>query len=441
MNTLLRRRLRVARRTLRGPPLCPAHARGFELRHPGAAEAHRAARDHLLCRRPSCARGVPHRADRGSGPTRARGTRARPRFSTAPRRATCPLRELARTAHGPLRHQGDPGPRPHHLGRTAGPRPHRQAAHQSRATSSSPRSRRSWERSRPSPPTRLATSPSPIDDDGMRVDDLEEALRAGPKFLYVLPNFQNPSGTTLSLARRNAWSSWPAATARPSWRTTLTASSATRASTCPRWSRSTPNTMAAPTASAPSGAACCTSARLSKVLAPGLRLGWVVAPEEVIAKLVQLKQGTDLHTSTFTQMVAYEAARGGFIDQHVPSSAGLPTSAATPCSARLERHFPPGVRWTKPQGGLFLWVTLPSGLDSARLLEEALEKKVAFVPGAPFFPWGVGQRPSASTSRTARPSASKRACAGSGSCWPGPRVDMRLASSPRVGFAPEAGRI
>ena len=129
---------------------------------------------------------------------------------------------------------------------------------------------------------------------------------------------------------------------------------------------------------------------LSKVLAPGLRLGWVVAPEEVIAKLAQLKQGTDLHTSTLTQMVAYETALGGFIDQHVRFIRRVYRERRDAMLAAMDRSFPAGVRWTRPQGGLFLWVTLPQGLDSARLLEDALERKVAFVPGAPFFPRGGG---------------------------------------------------
>jgi 2-aminoadipate transaminase len=129
---------------------------------------------------------------------------------------------------------------------------------------------------------------------------------------------------------------------------------------------------------------------LSKVLAPGLPLGWVVAPEEVIAKLAQLKQGADLHTSTLTQMVAYETALGGFIDQHVGFIRRVYRERRDAMLAAMDRSFPAGVRWTRPEGGLFLWVTLPSGLDSARILEEALERKVAFVPGASFFPRGGG---------------------------------------------------
>ena len=128
----------------------------------------------------------------------------------------------------------------------------------------------------------------------------------------------------------------------------------------------------------------------SKILAPGLRLGFVVAPEEVIARLVQLKQGADLHTSTFTQMVVHEAARDGFLDRHVPVIRKVYRERRDTMLAAMDRHFPQSVRWTRPQGGLFLWATLPQGIDSAKVLEEALRNKVAFVPGAAFFPRGGG---------------------------------------------------
>ena len=126
---------------------------------------------------------------------------------------------------------------------------------------------------------------------------------------------------------------------------------------------------------------------------------------------MQLKQGTDLHTSTFTQMVAYEAARGGFLDRHVPLIRRVYGERLKAMLGALERHFPQGARWTRPQGGLFLWVTLPEGCDSERLLEEALLAKVAFVPGRSFFPSGGGSSTLRLTSPTARPSVSRRASA------------------------------
>jgi 2-aminoadipate transaminase len=106
-----------------------------------------------------------------------------------------------------------------------------------------------------------------------------------------------------------------------------------------------------------------------------------------------MKQGADLHSSTFCQMVAYEVAKDGFLDQHVRRIREVYGERRNAMLAALERHFPPEVRWTKPQGGLFLWITLPEGLDSTALLKEALDKeRVAFVPGASFFPRGGGER-------------------------------------------------
>jgi 2-aminoadipate transaminase len=132
---------------------------------------------------------------------------------------------------------------------------------------------------------------------------------------------------------------------------------------------------------------------LSKTLAPGLRVAWVVAPESVITRLVQMKQGADLHSSTLCQMVAYEVARDGFLDRHVRRIREVYGARRNAMLKALERHFPAEVRWTKPNGGLFLWVTLPEGLGSTALLKQALEReRVAFVPGAAFFPRGGGER-------------------------------------------------
>jgi 2-aminoadipate transaminase len=117
-----------------------------------------------------------------------------------------------------------------------------------------------------------------------------------------------------------------------------------------------------------------------------------VGPETVIRKLVQVKQGTDLHTSTFCQMVAHEVARQGFLDRHVRDVRQVYGERRDAMLAALARHFPEGVTWTRPQGGLFLWVSLPPPLDSGRVFEAALREKVAFVPGASFFPRGGGER-------------------------------------------------
>jgi 2-aminoadipate transaminase len=223
----------------------------------------------------------------------------------------------------------------------------------------------------------------PVDDDGLQSDHLEEALRAGPKFMYLLPNFQNPAGVTLSLERRRDIIAMadhygiPIVEDDPYGQLRyegehlppLFVLDRENARDDDGYERG--NVIYLST--------------FSKTLAPGLRLGWIVAPVEVIAKLVQIKQAADLHTSTFTQMVAYEVARGGFLDSHVRHLRDVYRVRRDAMLAALQEHFPPGVAWTRPHGGLFLWVTLPEGMDSHTLLEEAVRQKVAFVPGDPFF--------------------------------------------------------
>jgi len=131
----------------------------------------------------------------------------------------------------------------------------------------------------------------------------------------------------------------------------------------------------------------------SKTLAPGLRMAWIAAPKEVIQRFVQAKQGTDLQCSTFDQMVAYEVGRGGFLDRHVLRIRQVYGHRRDVMLDALQKAFPDpslGVRWTRPEGGLFLWASVPEWMDTADLLKEAVKEKVAFVPGAPFFPGGGG---------------------------------------------------
>ena len=102
----------------------------------------------------------------------------------------------------------------------------------------------------------------------------------------------------------------------------------------------------------------------SKILAPGLRLGWIIAPPEVIRKLVQAKQGADLHTATFNQVVAHEVGKGGFLDQHVKLIRKVYRERRDVMLDALEEFMPEGVKWTHPEGGLFLWATLPEYMDA-----------------------------------------------------------------------------
>jgi 2-aminoadipate transaminase len=123
----------------------------------------------------------------------------------------------------------------------------------------------------------------------------------------------------------------------------------------------------------------------SKLLGPGLRLGWAIAPEPLMRRMVQAKQGVDLHTSIFVQMVVHEVVREGFLEQHLTHLCAAYRERRDAMLTAMERYFPPEVEWTRPQGGLFIWVTLPTWMNAVDLLQEAMANQVAYVPGTPFF--------------------------------------------------------
>jgi len=218
----------------------------------------------------------------------------------------------------------------------------------------------------------------PLDDDGMRMDELERALEANPtaKFIYVLPNFHNPAGTTLPLERRYRLVELAAKHGAfiieddPYGELRFEGEDI-----IPICALHKENTLYLST--------------FSKTLAPSLRLGWIVAPEMVIAKLVQAKQGADLHTSSLVQYLAYDICQRGLIRAHVRKIRPVYRERRDTMLAAMEEHFPEGVTWTRPQGGLFLWVRMPQSLDATKLLEIAVEEKVAFVPGHAFYPNGT----------------------------------------------------
>jgi 2-aminoadipate transaminase len=225
--------------------------------------------------------------------------------------------------------------------------------------------------------------PVAIDGDGLQVDQLPAAFRPGLKFLYCMPTFQNPGGVTLSLERRCRLValadqySLPIVEDDPYHQL--------------RFEGEALPSLQALDASQQKGGDGYHAGNViyfgsfSKTLAPGLRLAWIAAPPEVIAKLVQIKQGADLHTSIFVQMVAYETARDGFLERHIQKIRAVYRERRDVMLAAMEEHFPKTVHWTQPQGGLFLWVSLPEGMVSSQLLRTALQRKVAFVPGNSFF--------------------------------------------------------
>lgn len=213
--------------------------------------------------------------------------------------------------------------------------------------------------------------PVAADEDGLLPESMDESMR-GAKFLYCLPNFQNPTGRLLPEARRRQL----AQRARELDLLILEDDPYGALS----YDGETPPSIRslAPERTVYMGS-------FSKVLAPGLRIGYVIAPPALRAKLVQAKQATDLHTATLSQMAVYEVIKDGFLDTHIPTIRALYRDQCQAMIEALERHMPQGVRWNRPRGGMFLWAELPRGMDASKVLAKAVEQKVAFVPGAPFF--------------------------------------------------------
>ncbi len=209
------------------------------------------------------------------------------------------------------------------------------------------------------------------DDQGVDVADLA-ARRGGARFLYVLPNFQNPTGRTMGESRRQALVQTARELALPLVEDNPYGD---------LWFDAPPPAPLA--ARHPEGVIYLGS--FSKVLAPGLRLGYLVAPPHVMPKLLQAKQAADLHSPGFNQRMVAQMLQGGFLDRHVPTIRALYKAQRDAMLAALEREMRGlDVRWNAPDGGMFLWARLPEGLDATVLLPRAVERGVAFVPGAAF---------------------------------------------------------
>ncbi len=212
------------------------------------------------------------------------------------------------------------------------------------------------------------------DDEGMRIDELEAALRrAKPKLIYVVPNFQNPSGTTLSLERR-------ARLAQLSLDHDVTV-----LEDDPYGELRYAGAALPPIAGLEPRAPVIHLGSFSKTLAPGLRLGYVVAEERMVRALTIAKQAADLHSGSLAQHAVARMFETFDYDAHLRSLRRLYGERLAAMLASIERSFPAGTTWTRPEGGLFVWLRLPGGLDAEELLAEAMRERVAFVPGAPFF--------------------------------------------------------
>ena len=213
------------------------------------------------------------------------------------------------------------------------------------------------------------------DSGGVCPSALREALQKGerPRFIYLLPNFQNPTGRTMDEARREAVIAvcrehgLPVVEDNPYGE--LWFDAPPPKPLLARW---------------PEGVVYLGS--FSKILAPGLRLGYIVAPPALYPKLLQAKQAADLHTPGFNQRVVAEVIKDGFLDQHVPTIRARYHAQRDAMLAALARELgPTGAEWTQPVGGMFVWVRLPERLNAQALLPKAVDAGMAFVPGAPFY--------------------------------------------------------
>ncbi len=230
--------------------------------------------------------------------------------------------------------------------------------------------------------------PVPSDEDGMITVELEKALRTGPKFIYALPNFQNPTGSTLSMERRMQLVELADRYGVPIVEDDPYGQLRFEGEHLPSLVV-LDNKMHTNNGSYTGNVIYLST--FSKILAPGLRLAWVIAPVVVIRKLVLAKQGTDLNSATFNQVLAHEVGQHGFFDRHVKQICDLYRERRDVMLDVLAELMPPGVHWTHPPGGLFLWAELPEGMNTTKLFPEAVDQKVAYVPGESFFPCGGGE--------------------------------------------------
>jgi len=216
------------------------------------------------------------------------------------------------------------------------------------------------------------------DDSGMVISDLERRLTAldRVKLIYVVPDFQNPSGRTWTLERRRLFMELVERFQIPVAEDSPYAELRFEGEDVP------------PLKALPGNEWVVYLGTFSKIFCPGMRIGWLSAVEEIYRRAVHAKQAADLHTSTLGQMQLSAYLETFDLTHNIQRTIELYRERRDTMLSAMREHFPPGVRWTKPEGGMFVWVTLPDHLDAGELLVTCLEDDVAFVPGSPFFPGG-----------------------------------------------------
>jgi 2-aminoadipate transaminase len=212
------------------------------------------------------------------------------------------------------------------------------------------------------------------DDDGLIPESLESVLaHTRVKFVYLVPTFQNPTGRSLPLSRRRQIAD-------------IIQRHDTLLVEDDPYSELRYRGVALPSIKSMAPGHVVYASTLSKVLAPGLRIGYVVAPELIARWLVIAKQGVDLHTSTFSQALAAEYIACGHLDRHLPKILAFYRPRQEAMLAALQEHFPPQLHWSKPDGGMFIWAEGPDSLDTSVLAHECIRRGVAYVPGTYFYP-------------------------------------------------------
>ncbi|MHC4623063.1 MAG: aminotransferase-like domain-containing protein [Planctomycetota bacterium] len=216
-------------------------------------------------------------------------------------------------------------------------------------------------------------NPVPVSEGGMDVDCLKKVISTkSPKLMYTVPNFQNPTGISYSQENRHAVAEVLRNTA------TMLVEDDPYVELRFKGARKESFRKALPENTILLGS-------FSKTIAPGFRIGWIAAPEHVMEKLITAKQASDLHTNYFVQRVIYQYLTDNDLDEHIGRIVDVYNKQCSTMIKSIESHFPSDVSHTRPEGGMFLWATLPEGVSSMELFELAIEDKVAFVPGNPFY--------------------------------------------------------
>lgn len=216
------------------------------------------------------------------------------------------------------------------------------------------------------------------DNEGVDMEALELAIKENrPKLIYLTPTFKNPTGVTMSLERRHA-----VASLLEKYEVPLIEDD-------PYGELRYAGQPLPPLKSFDQSGRVIYLSTFSKTIAPGLRLGWIMADLELIRKLVLAKQGTDLHTGTLIQRAVQRYLENSDVSGHVRAIREEYGRRRDVMLEEMRRNFPGGVTWTRPEGGMFLWIILPEHFDTVQLLRKAVEENVAYVPGAPFYPDGA----------------------------------------------------